>query len=415
MLFSSLVSNSLFALTACSTATASRIPLSKRNLHRRDASAVGAISSSGGFWFGDFAVGGSSSLNMLIDTGSGDVIVNAGLYKPSSTSKSINATFDNTYATTSSDGTGTGDVVGILYMDRVSFGTLSATQMVGEATGAAMIPSDGIVGFAGKMFWQFPDNSTSFMQTLCTQGKVSECRFGLALANENNGSLIMGQLDTDMYTGDLAVGPIYQTGWATKMDLAVNGTIVTRDISVELDSGTATILGPIEDVSSIFEANGIKGVLSNSSSGLQLTGYFPCDSPPNIGFSFPSQTNASTAVGTISKNSTIFDIPANTWAAVDNGNNNCTAILGGQDVAAFPGLWVVGQPFFQGRYLDHNLAESTIGIATLKTSSNATTTVSPTSSPTPEATTTTSGATPRGGIQRGALFGLPLMVAFCML
>ncbi|KAF8857221.1 acid protease [Acephala macrosclerotiorum] len=295
-----------------STVLASRLPLSGRHLNRCDASAVKGISSSEGLWFGDFAVGSSSNLSTLIDTGSGDVIVNPGLYKPSKSSKSLNTTFNNTYGTTSSDSTGNGTVVGTLYEGEMSFGSLTATQITGSATGTWDVPGDGIVDFSGSLFWQFPDNSTSFMQSLCTQGKVSECRFGLALENENTGSLILGELDTEKYTSDLTVGPIYLTCWATIMDLALNGTVVTHDLTVELDSGTATIVGPIEGVSRILEAVGIEGVLQNNSKGQQLVGYFPCEKPPPVGFSFPSQRNASTATGIISKNSTIFDIPAST-------------------------------------------------------------------------------------------------------
>ncbi|KAE8445245.1 hypothetical protein EG329_013617 [Mollisiaceae sp. DMI_Dod_QoI] len=403
----------LTAWAVCSsTASASRVPLSRKHLDRRDGSAVGGISSSGGFWFGDFVVGASTNLSMLIDTGSGDVIVNPGKYKSSQSSKALNTTFSNSYGTTSGDGTGNGTVVGSLYFDEVSLGSLTATQMIGSATGPAVIPNDGIVGFSGPLFWQFPDNSTSFMQSLCTQGKVSDCRFGLALEDENTGSLIMGELDTEMYTGNLTVAPIYITGWATLMDLAVNGTIVAQDLTVELDSGTATIVGPIEAVSSIFEATGIQGVLQNSSSGQQLVGYFPCDSPPTVGFSFPSQSNASTATGTISKNGKLFDIPTSVWAAVDNGDNNCTAVISGQDTAAFPGLWVVGQPFFQGRYFDFSLADGTIGIAPLKPSTTTNATSTSTSRPVPTQTVTTNGAMSMVGFERLAF--LTTLVALCL-
>ncbi|CZR62087.1 uncharacterized protein PAC_11984 [Phialocephala subalpina] len=406
MYFSSSLPVAFTALAACSSmSAASRAPLSRRHLDCRDASAVKGISSSGGFWFGDFSVGNSSNLSMLIDTGSGDVIVNPKLYKPSASSKPLNAAFTNTYGTTSSDGTGNGTVVGTLYTEEMSYGGLTAVQTIGSATGTSDIPGDGIVGFSGSLFWQFPGNSTSFMQSLCTQGKVSECRFGLVLENESTGSLILGELDTEMYTGDLTVGPIYLTGWAAMMDLAINSTIVAKDLTVELDSGTATIVGRVTP------SIGIQGVLQNSSEGQQLVGYFPCDKPPTVGFSFPSQSNVSTATKTISKNSTVFNIPASAWAAVDNGSNNCTAIMSGQDFATFPGLWVVGQPFMQGRYIDHNVADGTIGIAPLKTS----TTRNATSTSSPLPTVTANGGMSKFAIGRWTLLGLTVAIASLLL
>lgn len=98
--------------------------------------------------------------------------------------------------------------------------------------------------------------------------------------------------------------------------------------------------------------------------------------------------------------SSTFNIPLNAWAAVDNGNNNCTAVLSGQNYEAHPGLWVIGQrkhywlsfsrtniddfiAFFQGLYIDHNLENGTVGFAKLKRTSPGSTTAPTASMPTP--------------------------------
>ena len=105
---------------------------------------------------------------------------------------------------------------------------------------------------------------------------------------------------------------------------------------------------PIDAVAGIFNMTGIQAVLQSTSEGDILTGYFPCDEVPTVGFSFPSQKNVSLATNDssspISNNSTIFNIPANSWAAANNGNNNCTAVLSGQNYVE--GLWVLGQGKF---------------------------------------------------------------------
>lgn len=104
-------------------------------------------------------------------------------------------------------------------------------------------------------------------------------------------------------------------------------------------------------VRAIFEQAGIQGVMEDGT----LLGYFPCDKPPSLalGFGLPSQnvSSAASAGETIpaSNKSTTFNIPSGAWAAVNNGNNNCTAVLSGIDVPQIPGLWIAGQ----GQYRHH--------------------------------------------------------------
>jgi len=104
---------------------------------------------------------------------------------------------------------------------------------------------------------------------------------------------------------------------------------------------------PIDAVTSVFNATGIQGVLQSTPDGPLLVGYFPCDKPPSVGFSFPSASNAAAAgndsTSSVSKKSSIFNIPTNQWIAADNGNNNCTSVLSGSNVPNVTGLWVIGQ------------------------------------------------------------------------
>ncbi|OBT86051.1 hypothetical protein VE02_05528 [Pseudogymnoascus sp. 03VT05] len=368
------------------------------HLDRRDGLASEGIKIEAGFWYADFTVGGASNLSLLIDTGSGDIVVNPGIYVPGKTSGNLNTSFENTYGTRSKDGTGsatvstsiqpwsdaddkTRKIVGDLYSDEVTFGGLKATQIVGSANGTSPLEKSGIAVFSGQRFNQFPasSNATPFFQSLCDQKKVSQCRFGLALSDDGTGTQILVELDTSLYSGDLIVAPIIKN-WVLFGDPVVAGEVQERDMLIELDSGTATIVGPILAVSVIFNATGIQGVLRSTSE----------DKPPTVGFNFPSKTNASLAekntLTAISKKSSTFNIPLNAWAAVDNGNNNCTAVLSGQNYEAHPGLWVIGQPFFQGLYIDHNLENGTVGFAPLKGANPENTTTPTASMPTPTPT-----------------------------
>lgn len=63
-----------------------------------------------GFWFANFTVGTSKDLSLLVDTGSADVGLNTGNYKPSSHSINLNMIGQESYGTTQSNGCGSGFV-----------------------------------------------------------------------------------------------------------------------------------------------------------------------------------------------------------------------------------------------------------------------------------------------------------------
>ena len=106
------------------------------------------------FWFANFSIGASPSLEILIDTGSSDVYLNPGVYKAGPNSKNLNRDFSITFATTNSDGSGTETVSGPLYQDSVAVGGINVKdQVVGASTSPAnppAFPHDGLIGFAGQ-------------------------------------------------------------------------------------------------------------------------------------------------------------------------------------------------------------------------------------------------------------------------
>jgi hypothetical protein len=101
----------------------------------------------------------------------------------------------------------------------------------------------------------------------------------------------------------------------------------------------------------MFDDAGIQSAItpnSTADSFPTLTGYYPCDNPPNLGFGFPSITNATSAKkmdnDTISHQSTIFEILPEALA-FNNTGNNCTASIFGTDQFR-NGFWLVGQSEF---------------------------------------------------------------------
>lgn len=95
---------------------------------------------------------------------------------------------------------------------------------------------------------------------------------------------------------------------------------------------------------SLFSKAGIQAVQTQNG----ITGYYKCSAPPTIGFSIGGKN---------------FNVLPGALAFQKNGDN-CTASVHGTN--SFGGSWLVGQAFFQGRYIDHNIDDGTMGFADLK-------------------------------------------------
>ncbi|KAG9231485.1 hypothetical protein BJ875DRAFT_498272 [Amylocarpus encephaloides] len=75
--------------------------------------------------------------------------------------------------------------------------------------------------------------------------------FALALNTNKTGTQILGELATSKFSGSLAVAPII-AAWVLAAALTVDGAVVAKDLLIELDSGTATVVGPLEDVKELL-------------------------------------------------------------------------------------------------------------------------------------------------------------------
>lgn len=105
----------------------------------------------------------------------------------------------------------------------------------------------------------------------------------------------------------------------------------------------------MDDVQAMFDAAGVQSVLAPNTTADTyplLTGYYPCDCPPELGFGFPSITNATTAKqehnSTISHDSTIYNVLPEALAFATNGNNCTSSIFGSNEY----GSWLIGQGKF---------------------------------------------------------------------
>ncbi|GJC96157.1 hypothetical protein ColKHC_04983 [Colletotrichum higginsianum] len=181
-------------------------------------------------------------------------------------------------------------------------------------------PRDGVAGLGSS------DRSglkaTPFFHQLCDQGTVKECRFGLAFKGDGTGVQVLGEVDETLFSGSLAKATI-------KGEWLVGG-----------------------DVAKLFETAGIQAVnLSLPGCTKVMTGHYPCDKPPAITFGLNSGSKDA------------FGIEAAAFKQAVNGGNNCTATITGIDNFR---IWVIGQSWFRGKYIDFDVTGKTIGVAYLK-------------------------------------------------
>lgn len=180
---------------------------------------------------------------------------------------------------------------------------------------------------------------------------MSACRFALAFKTDGTGEQILGELDSSLFNGSLATAPSSDE-WYAQGDIVVGGTVIAKNQQILLDSGTANVVGPPAQVQKLFDAAGIQGVnLTLPGCTEVLTGYYPCAKPPaDVSFAFPTGS------------SNRFSIEPSAFQEADDGSGNCTAIVAGIDF----GIWIVGQAWFQGKYVDFNVVGNSIGVAQLK-------------------------------------------------
>ncbi|KAG5927796.1 hypothetical protein E4U42_001765 [Claviceps africana] len=322
----------------------------------QDAAGYGKLNGDQGFLFAHFSVGGSQDLELLIDTGSWGLTLNPGKYKPGANPHKAggfsvgSGTFDHNVV-----GSWPRFVIlqasGVEYRDVVTYnGAVPPIAVRQQAVGSmtkpnkALYPHDGVIGFAGP-YPNDPKTDATFISNLCKQGALMSCRFGIALRTDQTGQLYYGAIAVDILATDIVIVPTRGSWYISRLtSLTVNGKTIQADIDVSVDSGTSVIYGPLEKVNDLFNAAGVQVVRSASG----ITGYYDCRSPPKIGFALSGTT---------------FEIAPEALALAKDGNN-CTASVKGTN--AFGPWWILGQPFFQGRYIDHDVTGHKIGFANLK-------------------------------------------------
>ncbi|KAI0354812.1 acid protease [Trametes cingulata] len=318
-----------------------------------------------GFWLGDFAIG-PQKFSLTIDTGSFAILVKQGLYKPSQTSQQTNLSEFIQFNGASKDGVAPASEVVQFVRDDVKFAGMTVHNfLVGNITLGDDLPGDGVGGFSPPSSEDDDPSSgespgQGLVETFCQEGQLSPCEFGLALGKEGQGSLIFGEMDKSKISGDVTVLPAMKTdAWtvanATEADsplLIVDGKPFSH-ILATFDNGTPNLIGPLDQVLEIFKSVGYN-VTQQTNDGITVAlGTYDCArTPARFGFSFPPSNKVH-----------YIDLAANELNRTADGRT-CTANVLGTSTVPAP-QWSIGQTWFQGRYVQHNLDNNTLSFANL--------------------------------------------------
>lgn len=112
----------------------------------------------------------------------------------------------------------------------------------------------------------------------------------------------------------------------------------------------------------LFNPTNIQSVLVPSAAGDALVGYYHFSFTHTIRLSLPSKLNFTSS--TASSTSTVCEIEMSALFIGHKGSSYTSAISG-FDHEAQPGLWVMVQSFFLGKYLHHDLDDGIVGFVVL--------------------------------------------------
>lgn len=307
--------------------------------------------------YGSFDVGDAQGLSLVIATNSDTVVVNSNLHSmyqdqsPEGVVSRGNTIIGNNYV----------PAYGYeLYSIRMGAQTFEVTnQTVGGSPNYAFT-GDGIFGLAHSPIY---DNLT-FPANLCEWHKLDHCRFGLALDVAGGGSLFIGDLDEASIEDPRTKASINpeSTGWHVMGSIthpAAGNSEPMADQNFYIASELLNVMGPIDLVEQILTSIGATLVPTHGLGGSMPHGSYPCDtSMPELGFSLASGDSDSA-------NQHLWPFDASAWTSTSTESGTCTApIFGWSEME--PNTWHLGQAWLCGKYVDFNMEDKTITVATMK-------------------------------------------------
>ncbi|KAN0063820.1 hypothetical protein ACQY0O_003873 [Thecaphora frezii] len=247
------------------------------HLQKRATGSLALTDQDGLLWTGKIAYGTpAQEFSIDFDTGSSDTLVNAGAYKPASSSTSVRTS--KTFSIEYFDST---KALGTVYTDTLTIGGLTATKVaIGLATTTFIDKSERSVGISGMGFPSLAAFGTAYppyFYSLKNQGKLSSGVFQFSLAT-TGASLFLGGTDSSKYTGGFTWSSVDSSHGFWLTSASVNGLSIHSII----DTGTSVIIAPTSEARSLFTKLGVQ---TFTQSGV-LYGAYNCRSPPTVTFNY---------------------------------------------------------------------------------------------------------------------------------
>jgi hypothetical protein len=296
----------------------------------------------------------SQTFSFIFDTGSANLwvpnkkpfLTSHKIYdhSKSSTYKANNSAFAIRY--------GSGPVSGYYSRDTFSIDTMSvpdylfAEVNVTKGLGVAyyLAKFDGILGLGWGGI--SVDHVPTPLEGLISAGQLAPTQsFAFYLGNKADGELTFGGVDSKHYTGNFTTIPLTsETYWEIGLKgIEYAGKSMSTTTKAIIDSGTSTLAGPTTEVKAIAAAMGAKSLL---------------------GKEFTIDCNAAVTPLSFNLNGNTFTLSLQDLILEQQGN---TCILGllAIDVPAPNGpLWILGDVFMRKYYVNFNIAEKAVEIAT---------------------------------------------------
>ncbi|KAJ7510848.1 acid protease [Mycena galericulata] len=311
-------------------------------------------------WAGTVSIGTPAQKFVIdFDTGSSDLWVPSKSCTSSTCKKK--STYSSASSSTSSKKSGTfsiqyGDgstVSGPIYTDSVTVAGVKVTKqylspVTTLSSSFADDPADGILGLAFPAISNLKENP--FFVNADAQGTVSANQFGFFLASSGS-ELYLGGTETSKYSGDIEYNAVDSSGgfWqATGAKALVGGSSAVTGFQTIIDSGTTLMYGPPAAIKKLFaKVSGSK--LFDSTNGYYS---YPCDSPPEISFSWGGKDWTITAANL-------------NLGTTESGSSDCVSSLAAQDLGLGTDVWLLGDAFMKNVYTVFDFDQGAVGFGKL--------------------------------------------------
>ncbi|KAI0357453.1 acid protease [Trametes cingulata] len=309
-------------------------------------------------WTGPITIGSpAQSFTVDFDTGSSDLWVPSSscstckghkTYNPSKSSKSSKKS--GSFSISYGDGS---TASGTPYTDTVTVGGVKVTgqylaAVTKESSSFTQDPEDGLLGLGYPALSNLGHNP--FFFTAVQQGTAAKGEFAFKLS-QSGSELFIGGTNQDLYKGDIEFHDLssstgfWQIGGGS---VSIGGKKAVSGFDTIIDSGSTILTAPTAAAKAFWK--NVKGSrVYDEEQGLYS---FPCDSAPEVTFSWGGKSWAISADD--------FNL-----GETEQGSNECVGALSGGDLGLGASTWLLGDTLMKNVYTVFSVDNNAVGFAEL--------------------------------------------------